>query len=285
MWSLYADGDLAVKPCPACYVIVLSAWSSITNCPEALYRAQAIFDDLLSKYDAGDEGMKPTRNLYITMIVMWSRSNAEDAGHRALGILNEMDDRHKIDKRNERPGLFHFGPVINAFAQAGDTENAEQVFVRMRQTNRIEPNLYVINLLLKAYARSGANDAVEKSEHLLLNMSDFYGWNPDVVSFTTFLYCLSQSGSLDAYEKSKAVIHHMVESTAAGDHRVHPNVGTFATMLLILNKTTGVVRAEEAEHVEELMQICNVIPTETIEQALAAARAPVMTLPNDGSPP
>lgn len=261
--QMYKSSDESVQPCSYTCATALNAWSSTTHVPEAPIRAQAIFDDMMRRYEQGDKDLQPNSYAYNCLATTWAKSAHHDAGRRALAILNEMQERFERDPQNhEPPGPFLFTAVINAFAAKGDAENAQRVLQRMINAG-IPPHRTSLNAVLKAYSRCGAPDAVEQAEQLLRDIKAKHSHSPNVVSYTTFLLCLRRSGRPDAYRRSKAVVEAMMVQSDQGDAATTPNEATIATLLatLIDSADATLDKSNEAVYVEALMSDVKVQPT------------------------
>ena len=132
MQNLYkATGNEAIKPNSYCYATVLNVWAR-SRAPEAPVRAQALFDEMLDNYKAGDMSLRPSSAAYAALMTVWSRSSRPDAPLKALAVLNEMQERHLDDPvTSEEPNSLHFSAVISAFAEQGDVENARALLQRI----------------------------------------------------------------------------------------------------------------------------------------------------------
>ena len=281
-------GDPSVKPNNYCYATVLNAWARVSRSKEysdAPLRAQALFDDMRARHQGGDAKLVPNTFAYSNLLSAWANSGHPDAGRNALAVLNEMEDRHALDSRqNEAPKDYHFNDVLCAFARAGDVDNAERVWDRM--VNNVQqrlrrPTLSSVNTLVSAYAVSQRPDAIEKAQQLLQSAKALTGQPPNVVTYTAFLTCWQHTAAArsgrdgdDAYATVKTIVEEMA---ATNDPTVTPNQHTFEALLRILllssESMTPAERQQEANDVVALMERVGVRWTDELHALLGRVRA------------
>jgi pentatricopeptide repeat protein len=264
-----------MKPSNFTYGTIMDAWGRIAKSdPEGPIRAQALFDDMIRRYDAGDGKLKPNTYNYNALLTAWARSTHPEAGKRSLAILNEMEERHQLDPKNDAPNEFVFSAVINAFANTGDIVNAKTVFNRMIQSDHLKPQATGFNALMKAYDRARLPETPEIVMQLINDMIYVYSVAPDIVSYSTCLACFQHSGQPDAYEKSKALVETLIAFVEEGHVHLAPNVTMFGSVLSTLrdSKKDKSTKAAEVEYIIGLMNQFKVQPNKEIATELLAIR-------------
>ena len=298
----------SVQPNNSCYVTVLRGWSKVPphKARDAPVRAQALMDDMLTRYNNGDSGMAPNRLVYNYVLTVWVNHAGPhhlDAGRRALAILNEMQDWYERDPQNhDPPEHHHYNDVLGAFACVGDVDNAERVFERMLQeyqkqessqqlqpqdgSNRtkkrpsLRPTHVSVNRLLNAYAQSSSPD-LTRAKQLLQSMRELTGSAPDVVTYSTYLTCWQRSHHEDTYVTVKSIVQEMMASKTRS---VAPNAHTFGSLLTTLHhafRGSWEEQQREADEVEAWMKQMQLAPTSNLRTMLQQIRQPPRVPPAD----
>eukprot|EP00977_Amphora_coffeiformis_P013408 scaffold3505_cov170-Amphora_coffeaeformis.AAC.5 len=284
LWGLQSHSettrDKNIRPCTYCYTTCINAWSK-SGSPYAPEKATVLFDEMMRRFQLGDEKLKPSSITYSAVLTAWSRSSRRDAPTRALALVNEMVDRHQMDpNRFIKPDSLHYSSVIDAFAEHGDVENAEALLNRMlvlSPQSGVHPNRGCWNGVLKAYARSRILDGPERAVQLLDRMytsesHKFGEFSPDAYIFTTLLEVWRLSGRKDAFQKGLQLVDEMI-ARAGMRKRLQPDAGVFLVLLRILGESEIKDKSVYVEKLVGMMQQQNIKVDRAIRIAIAECRS------------
>lgn len=155
--------------------------------------------------------MKYTK-MYNAVIAGYLNCNMKERGLKnAKALLTHMLSSNESNPRHiARPNTTSFARVMSALAQRGDnTRLLEELLKKMEELNQrrkrvlgsstdaelaahVVPNIVVYNILLKAYARSKDEDALQSAMKLLAQMEADPTLNPDEISNSYVLELLSR---------------------------------------------------------------------------------------------
>ena len=145
-------------------------------------------------------------------------------------ILNEMAKKYKI-----APNLITFSSIINAYARAGQPQEAERVFRLMEsEYPDIIADEVVYSTLLKGYAN--CNEFVNV-ERILREMTEEKGLQLNVVTYTTLI---NMYGKLKRPEEAEKVLDLMLSNG------IQPNLITYNS---VVNAYAQLNQPEEAERI------------------------------------
>jgi hypothetical protein len=168
----------SLKPNASNFATMIDAWAAVSPNEEgAAERAEALLDRLDELY-RGDVQLRPTVACYRGVIAAWARSKNPESGHRAMSILNRLE---------QQPGLapirscYHY--VLTAIGKSEDPNKAQAAFdtlQRMKESSasgnrRIEPSIYEYVTALRAMgSTAGSFDHKEKAYGLVeATLTDF----------------------------------------------------------------------------------------------------------------
>jgi pentatricopeptide repeat protein len=268
--------DPDMRPTPQCYAEVLSAWSRSRH-PEAAERTQALFQDMLKKYQAGDDSCRPNSKAYGTVLSSYAYSDHPDAPLRALSLLNELDDLHqRFGDKFERPNTFHYSAVINAFAERGDVVNARALLERMQRRSErdaVGPSAGCYNGLIKAIVNSRAADAGEQAEDVLRNTLPRTGLgSPDVTTYTICISAWQHSGKPEAADRAERLLRECMQLASESGKSKHadlqPNAKTFLAYVRVVRAVGVADTKDRVKRVVSWMKQLRVRPSYDLRLAL-----------------
>ncbi|CAB9513593.1 Pentatricopeptide repeat-containing protein [Seminavis robusta] len=207
MKALHAGGErVDLKPNTTSYKHLLECVhkADLSNCGN---HAQSILNEMLGKYSAGDEDVKPDVETY--------------------NVVMKALVKTKQPKRTE--------------------EVLAQMYEEDVRGSRVYPNLDTFNLILTAWAKSGMGDeASKRSEQILRRLERIHesrilqNVKPDVVSYNTVLECLVQPPhSPDIGKRADQLLKRMEQ---AG---VEPNSSTYNRVIIALKSSGDTKRANQ----------------------------------------
>jgi pentatricopeptide repeat protein len=277
--DMESSQDPDMRPTPQCYAEVLSAWDRSRQ-PDAAERTQALFQDMLKKYQAGDDSCRLNSKAYATVLSSYSYSDNPEAPLKALSLLNELDDLHqRYGDKYERPNTFHYSSVINTFAERGDVENARAVLDRMQRRSKrdgVEPSTGCFNGLIKAIVKSGAADAGEQAEEVLRRTMPPSGLgSADVTTYTICISAWQHSDKPDAADRAERLLRECMrvasESRKSKRAELQPNAKTFLAYVRVVLASRVKDKADRVKRVVSLMKQLNVKPSYDLRLALHEA--------------
>lgn len=190
--------DANLRPNTISYVQAIDAYVRRDEA-NAARRAQATVERLLKLHNKGLGHVRPTRIVLNTLIHAWSKSKEKGAAKNAERIFKRMEAQYRAGDDLVRPDEVSLCAVLNAWAnvaQYGGAERAEQIFEHMRSLSLEERGFHLSimmpNIVIKAIARSGGPNAVEKAEKVLLKLENDYIFGkstlrPDVTTYSSVI--------------------------------------------------------------------------------------------------
>jgi pentatricopeptide repeat protein len=280
--DMEASQDPEMRPTPQCYAEVLSAWARSRH-PDAPERTQALFQDMLKKYQAGDDSCRLNSKAYGIVLSSYAYSDHLDAPLKALSLLNELDDLHqRFGDKYEQPNAFHYSAVINTFAERGDVKNARAVLDRMQQRSQrdgVRPSTGCFNGLIKAIVHSQAADAGEQAEDVLRRTMPPSGLgSPDVITYTSCISAWQHSEKPEAADRAERLLRECMrvasESGKSKRAELQPNAKTFLAYVRVVLASSVKDKADRVKRVVSLMKQLNVKPSYDLRLALSEVEGP-----------
>ena len=257
-------------PNSTAFSLAMKAWLRSGSAGSTIGPIQRLFDEMLQRFNDGNENCRPHGRCYWVLLSAWSRSGREDAGQKALSILNDMEQRHKADSSNPKPRNIEYNSVISAFSRIGDAENAEKVLEKMTKAKDIvDPDEYSYGAVMSSYSRSQLPDAGEKADALLNRLeggipSGEKTIYPDTANYLSAVRAWSRSGSPEAYTRAMAVLTRMVERLNKADKARRSSskyLAVFVEVLLALRSCKDVTdKAGPTQEIVSMMESCNLTP-------------------------
>jgi hypothetical protein len=151
------NNNLLAKPETASFNFVLTAWrnkqktmrastnvfNSKGHLPSVAIgeRSEAILKRMQELHRSGSLlGVKPSSASYLAVLHCWADTRSDEAGERALAILEEAKSMERASGEKILNPIFYRG-VIQAFATAGDAINAERVIAEFHRQYHEDGNL------------------------------------------------------------------------------------------------------------------------------------------------
>ncbi|KAL3923751.1 MAG: hypothetical protein SGILL_001475 [Bacillariaceae sp.] len=207
----------------------------------AAQRAEEIL--LLSEelYDSGDQGMRPSMDGYMAVILAWSRSHAAEAPDMIKRHLNEIKRRRSEGDNTFAVSDLLYGALIRAYAHSGRDDATSMAQTVFNATPEVMRTTAVYNALIEAHGHDAA-----KAEEILLTMHHAYAIEgnslsrPNTESFNAILQAWLQSGSQMTAWRADGIFKRMQDLSATGELDVKPNSRTFDLVILALAQGVGV---------------------------------------------
>ena len=250
-----------VQPDVITYSITMNALAS-SNAPDAMYRAEALFQSMKTMVAQGRTELQPNQILINTFITVCAKSSQSGGAERAEKLLRESPN----------PDHFTFSAVLHAWSNnnAPDAPNrCYQTFNRMQKLYKIDGNLAVkpdsvcYGTLIAAFARRGR---VQEAEKVLLEQIEEYERTkdqsliPNRINFNALIDAHAKSDKKGATQKAEALLvkmQTMAQESLNG--ALYPDVVSFTTVLHAYAKSNEPNAAINAEallkRMEELHRI------------------------------
>jgi pentatricopeptide repeat protein len=220
----------ALKPHIFCYNAVMNGWAK-SRSPDAAQRAQALFDEAVQIYEAGDRNdMKPDVRTYSTLISAWGRSNSKDKAAKAQTVFNDLMDRYRLGDKDLQPDVFLYSALIDAWVKAGNPEQAELILRKMESESGIKPVFIAYYSVLDGWSRSCHPEAPARMQSLYDEMKrkrqtgDHKFKIPVAKMFDKLLTSWLGSGRKDGFSKAEAVFKDLHTRCLTGDSELKPVV-------------------------------------------------------------
>lgn len=291
---------IPVKPDVTSWNIVLAAWARSPDKTVAAERVEQLLvrmmmyggnsrddDNVHDDYGSSIAGLsrlksagppvqfavEPNLITFNTALSAWARAGEADTCAR---MLVEMQDLHKAGRLDKPPDVFSYATVMNAFAKAGQPEQAEALSNKMfeiyvqRGTVAMKPSIQIMTSILDAYSRqifdavtkkkdAEALYAVAKAQKMfqrmgVLNQFGFLNSGPDTAACNVMLTCYLRSCSASTFprvnpgaEKADALLHEMKRVYAGSQGKdAIPDFRSYSIVIQAwLARPDGVSRATE----------------------------------------
>jgi hypothetical protein len=257
-------------------------------------RVEALFQEMMGKYLAGDATVKPDIFTYNTFMSVVAREDVE----RATALLDEMQ------RNDTAPDIITFNTLMSSVVRSGKpgfAQTAERMLEKMESnytSGGVLPDIRSYNTVLNAYAKVGSPAAVQRSEQLLERMwrlsqgENRSDCTPDYVSYASIMDGYARSRSLNAGFKAEALLNSMkerdvvtntvcynsalncwaktshveapfraellrkrMESDAETNHMVKPNAVTYTTLINCWAQSDAEGAAERASRILDEMEL------------------------------
>jgi pentatricopeptide repeat protein len=205
-----SSGNVGVKPNVISYTAVMNAWSR-SGKSDAAHRTQALFNELMQKFEAGERAKKPDLHTFGTLITAWGRSKHTNSAYQAQAVFDKL--------------LW--------FYRSGDQD--------------LKPNVVICTAVIDAWARAGVPD---KAEQMLRQMESETSWGakPDLIAYNAVLTGWSYHfDRVQATGRMQVIYDEVKEKYLGGDTKVKPNARIFVTLLTTWRRTVrkgGMLKAE-----------------------------------------
>jgi len=194
-------------------------------------KAEEVLREMLSS-----PGIEPDVKSFASVMNAWSKSEADDAPERCKRLLDDMSLlASSTNNKDLTPNTVTYTTVIDSYGRRGRAQEAEEVLREMMRTPGIEPNDRSFNNVVNAWSKSKANDAPERCQGLLDEMSRLASstnnkdLTPDTVTYTTVIDAYGRRGRA---EKAEEVLREMLSSPG-----IEPDVNSFASVMNAWSKS------------------------------------------------
>ena len=253
--------DETLRPTAISYVTMIDAFIRHDEA-SAAQRAQITVDRLVRLYGKGEGHIRPNRLIFNALINAWSRSSESGAAVKAEQILQWMETQYRSGDGLMKPDEVTFCGVLNAWANKaewGGAERAQQILDHMESLSLEErgfkQTVFCHNIVIKAWARSGAPDAVKKMEILLKQLEARDDLHPDATTYSSAINCCAYykgpaKGKTEAFATAMRMFLKLSQSK-----EYRPNNITYGTMLKAITKLTEM---DQSRHdlVKSLFEAC-----------------------------
>jgi len=253
--------DEKFRPTAISYITMIDAFIRNNEAAAAL-RAQNMVDRMVRLYGQGKGYIRPNRIVYNSLINAWSRSSEIGAAIKAEQILQWMEAQYRSGDIHVRPDEVTFCGVLNAWANKADqggAERAQQILEHMEslspEDRGFQQTVKCHNVVIKAWSRSGAPDAVRKTEELLEQLEGRDDLKPDAKTYSSAINCCAyfkgpEEGKTEAFATAMRMF---TKLSGSKEHR--PNNITYGTMFKAIAKLTDMNESRH-ELVRRLFEKC-----------------------------
>ena len=263
-------GRAVVSPDVVSYNTVIGAFSRLKT-----WNAAEKSEKLLLRMT--DMSVSPDKASFNSVIKNWANLSTLDAARRAQHVLSMMRQLFQNGHHHVRPNVISFNTVIDAFANCGQADMANEILALMGEkynddTDAAVPNIRTYNTILKAYARAGR---AKEAEMLLFKIIQGNCMGaplvPDVSTFSTTIYAISKSNDLsNAGKRAEAILDVMLHLSSTTT--LKPNVILFNSVITCwIRSTHRKDRIERAEMILDRMKSIGVNPDHITFQMLIQA--------------
>jgi pentatricopeptide repeat protein len=251
--SLSSSSSSLCKPNDVTYATAIFCWSTTTDNPDAPLRAEALFKDMRERYHNGDHALKPTLQVYISLILAWAHSPRKEGSVRAQSYFDIMRGQYLAGDETLRPNDKVYRALIESKKTRNDGEGAEMTLNHMyddyltHDNTGAKPNRFIFHTVMSAWVNSTNPHAYQRIEAILYRMQQEYKvrkWDckPNAISYTIFLSCLAKIGTKDAAIRAEKCLRHMYDMSATDDS-VKPCRYSCGTVMQAWANTVGVYDA------------------------------------------
>jgi pentatricopeptide repeat protein len=213
-----------VKPDILSYNAVLNAWSRSGRL-DAATQAQALFDELVKKYQSGYGKMKPDQHTFTALITAWGRSKRKDGASKAQAVFDDLLSRYQSSDKDLKPDVVVYNSLIGTWANAGVPEKAELILRGMESETSCGVKPDTITCGWSHYRMQALYD----------EMNDKYkagdeSVQPNATTFDTILSTWLKTGRKDKLLKAEAVFNDMHARYMSGEAELKPLVDKFESL-------------------------------------------------------
>jgi pentatricopeptide repeat protein len=215
---------LKVKPSVVTYNAVMNAWAScgLVDAPE---RAQALLNELIQKWKAGDESMKPGLHSFSTVIKAWTQSKRKDKGATAQAVVDDLLKFYRAGDDALKPNKVILNSLIDAWAKAGEPNRAERT-LREMETFGLKPDAISYNTVLNGWSRAGHPERVQALYHEMIQKSQAGEpeLNPNGITYDIVIRAWLKTKRPGTVLNARRVFDDMVRSYESGQRDLKPRI-------------------------------------------------------------
>jgi pentatricopeptide repeat protein len=252
----------------AMYKIVVESWSRSGHSGSAR-RAEEILDNMQSCYEAGDSSVKPSIEVFNSVIHAYAQSRTVDATQQALRVFQKLHDLKATWKTDVIPNQKSYAGLLLAHANSGGIDAptmVKQLLDRMDSLSGGEfrpdyncHNVYLSSLVgIMSYSCISRSETAELADSYLREMleSPRESERPDVWSFNIVLAAWSKSDDKAMVFRSEALIdaleaYHVNQGLS---EKTQPNTNTYNTLMACYSRSQHSDKALRARQVLKKMK-------------------------------
>ena len=256
MWEQYERDGPSVsscKPNDVTYTTAIYCWSLAADNPDAPLRAEALFKDMRERYQNGDHTLKPTIQVYVSLILAWAHSSRREGDVRAQLYFDLMRGQYVAGDDSLRPNDKVYRALVESKRKRNDGEGAEMTLNHMYDdylthgNTGAMPTRFVYHGVMSAWVNSSSPNAYQRIESIVHRMQQEHQarkWDckPTSVTYTILLSCLAKIGTKDSAIRAEKLLRHMYNLSATDDS-VKPCSFSCTTVMQAWANTVGVHEA------------------------------------------
>lgn len=201
--------------------------------PHAAERVQALYDEMISLWLAGNADLKPNATTFKSVIITWGRKGGRKTSNTGRG--RERD--------------------VTAAWKAQAVFEDMQRYYQQQLDDDLRPNGSVYTALMYAWAKVGDAHRVES---ILRNMESplvaaslaRHGVKPDwVYAYNLTMDAWAHSKHPKAPHMAQALFEHMIRKSKMGFPELKPNLHSFSNLIKVWGRTNCFHGATQAQYV------------------------------------
>jgi hypothetical protein len=249
------------------FTTVIQSWARSDH-PQAAEKAEQLVQELRTQFEITERNeicYKPTEAAYVGWITCLSKSRDKIRGAtQAVRVLEEIKERAEQD--NFYPTITIYNAVMNAWAKAGQPQNAEGMLRdscdKAFDRNSVMPDQISFTTVIDAWARSDRPEAPDRAEDILALLRQYSGFcfkksapRPNAYTLTSVMNCWAKSSRQEAPDRAELILRQMLRSYAAGKPEMRPNLISFNTCINAWARSGAASAPEQVESLfRELVQ-------------------------------
>eukprot|EP00980_Cylindrotheca_fusiformis_P028627 scaffold22620_cov131-Cylindrotheca_fusiformis.AAC.22 len=172
-----------VKPDSRSFTNIIAYYYRSKDLLDAPYRAEYVFNRLVSLYKAGNTDLEPNSFAVNTVMDTYAIHRHPDAGEcaeRLLRLMKNLRDDYGINGLEVNTGIMN--TVLNAWASSGDDNAGRRADDRLQEMEQkyddgcveLRPNTRSYCLVISAWSKSGSPEKAGRAYEVLNRMQDRY---------------------------------------------------------------------------------------------------------------
>lgn len=213
-----------VKPNHVTYTTAIHCWARMARSnPSAPLRAEAIYQDMMERYGRGDHHLKPSLQIYSSLIAAWADCSRKESDLRAQFYFDQVRGQYLAGDESLRPTEPIYNAILSSKKKQHDGEGAERILKQMYNDflngNIVScmPTRKTFRNVLIAWLTSSNNIAHQRIEAILMQMKNEHvtrKWDckPLRDDFSVLLQSLAKVGSVASVERAEYILRDMCKS-------------------------------------------------------------------------
>ena len=181
---------------------VIDAWarSGASDAPE---KAQAILNEMIKRFDQGDDEVKPSTRSFNAVLLAWKNSKDVNAPKRAEKVLKQMNEMHtETGDKSFKADIVTINTIIGTWANRRTKEAAEKanlflLYAEGRQAvgdEFMKPNRITFRTCIDAWAGSCDTNSLQKALEITRRM-EASPYKPDLYTLHSLMLARQNDGS------------------------------------------------------------------------------------------